>query len=75
MPPLFHQLHREEAARNELEAKLNTTNDQLEELQKKYDTAVREKDDEIRQLKEEVRMCMFVCVCHSVYDTEKSNLT
>ena len=54
VPPLFPQLHREEAARNELEAKLNTTNDQLEELQKKYDIAVREKDDEIRQLKEEV---------------------
>ena len=33
---------------------MNTTNDQLEETQKKYDTAVREKDEEIRQLKEEV---------------------
>jgi plasmid maintenance system antidote protein VapI len=55
---MFLQLHREEAARNELEAKLNTTNDQLEELQKKYDIAVREKDDEIRQLKEEVCVCV-----------------
>lgn len=60
--PLFLQLHREEAARNELEAKLNTTNDQLEELQKKYDIAVREKDDEIRQLKEEVCVCVSVSV-------------
>ena len=51
------QLQQEEVARNEAEAKLNTVTDQMEENQKTFDTQLQEKDNEIRQLKEEV--CTF----------------
>ena len=53
-PPFPSQLQREESARNDAEAKLHTTMEQMEESERKYETQLIEKDNEIRQLKEEV---------------------
>ena len=54
LPPFPSQLQREESARNEAEAKLHTTVEQMEESEKKYEMQLIEKDNEIRQLKEDV---------------------
>ena len=58
MRPTTPQLQKEENARNEVEAKYNTVTEQLEESQKRYETMVQEKDTEIRQLKEEVKILL-----------------
>lgn len=51
----FLQLSQEELARNELDARLMKTNEELKELQTKYETETAAKDSEILQLKDEVK--------------------
>ena len=51
---LLTQLQKEEAARNEADAKVSALQDDLEEKEKTYGASVVEKDNEIRALKEEM---------------------
>ena len=50
------QLQREEAARNEAETKLSVAIEETEETKKKHELDVQERDNEIRGLKEEVKL-------------------
>ena len=50
----YRQLHKEEAARNEVEAKLHAANETLEETEKQISTVTAQKDGEIYRLSEEV---------------------
>ena len=51
----YRQLHKEEAARNEVEAKLHAANETLDEKEKQIMTVTAQKDAEIYRLSDEVR--------------------
>ena len=61
----------EETARNEVDATLMKTTEQLKEANMKYETDITERDSEIIKLKDEVRPLFTVCVivCVHVYHT------
>ena len=50
------QLQREEAARNDAETKLSVAIEETEETKKKHELDVQERENEIRGLKEEVKL-------------------
>ena len=62
------QLALEETARNEVDATLMKTTEQLKEANMKYETDITERDSEIIKLKDEVRplFTVHVCVCTCV---------
>ena len=51
---LCSQLNREEAARNEVEAKLNAATETLDEKEKQFNASIAQKDAEIYRISEEV---------------------
>ena len=56
------QLNREEAARNEVEAKLNAASETLDEKEKQFNATVAQKDAEIYRLSEHVRSIMNIII-------------